>query len=99
MHVLENDFGRTAYPFVGGHELLGKVTAIGDAVSRVQVGDIIGVGCFVDSCLSCNSCKSGDEQYCEGGGIVGTYGGVRGKYGRVPGNQVSERSEASQSTS
>jgi uncharacterized zinc-type alcohol dehydrogenase-like protein len=50
------------YPLVPGHEIVGKVTAVGSAVSKFKVGEIAGVGCFVDSCRTCKSCKAGDEQ-------------------------------------
>jgi uncharacterized zinc-type alcohol dehydrogenase-like protein len=54
-----------------GHEIVGKVTA-GSAVSKFKVGEIAGVGCFVDSCRTCKSCKAGDEQLCDEG-MTGTY--------------------------
>jgi len=79
-----NDFGMTRFPFVGGHELFGKVTEVGKSVTKVKLGDFVGVGCLVDSCLDCKSCKKDNEQYCTNG-FVGTYDGVR-KHGRVPGN-------------
>lgn len=84
-HSGHNDWGRTRYPFVGGHELFGRVVEIGSAVTKVQVGDLVGVGCIVDSCLDCASCHKGNEQYCNKG-MTGTYGGTR-THGRVPGNQ------------
>lgn len=49
---------------VPGHELLGKVTEIGSKVTKFKVGDHVGVGCFIDSCLDCDSCKEGNENYC-----------------------------------
>jgi uncharacterized zinc-type alcohol dehydrogenase-like protein len=49
------------YPFVGGHELLGRVTEVGPDVTKVKVGDYCAVGCMVDSCLNCESCKEGEE--------------------------------------
>jgi uncharacterized zinc-type alcohol dehydrogenase-like protein len=55
-----------------GHEIVGKVTAVGSAVSKFKVGEIAGVGCFVDSCRTCKSCKAGDEQLCDEG-MTGTY--------------------------
>jgi uncharacterized zinc-type alcohol dehydrogenase-like protein len=51
---------------------IGKVTAVGSAVSKFKVGEIAGVGCFVDSCRTCKSCKAGDEQLCDEG-MTGTY--------------------------
>ena len=56
--------GTTTFPIVAGHELLGKVTEIGNKVTKFKVGDICAVGCFVDSCLNCDLCHKGDEQYC-----------------------------------
>lgn len=61
VHYAENDWGITQFPIVPGHELLGKVTEIGDKVTKFKVGDHVGVGCFVDSCLDCSYCKDGDE--------------------------------------
>ncbi len=84
-HVGKNELGGCVYPFVGGHELLGRVTEVGPDVTKVKVGDYCAVGCMVDSCLNCESCKEGEEQYCDLG-LTGTYNGVR-KHGRVGGNQ------------
>jgi alcohol dehydrogenase (NADP+) len=74
LHTARNDWGRTAYPVVPGHEIVGEVIATGSAVSRHAVGDIVAVGCLVDSCLACGTCHAGDEQYCEKG-ATGTYSG------------------------
>ena len=63
------------YPFVGGHELLGKVVEVGTGVTKVKVGDHVTVGCFVESCLNCEFCKDGDEQYCDK--MTQTYNDVR----------------------
>jgi uncharacterized zinc-type alcohol dehydrogenase-like protein len=60
---------------VPGHEIVGKITQVGAKVSRHTVGDLAGVGCFVDSCRACRSCKEGIEQYCEGH-IAFTYNGT-----------------------
>lgn len=57
-----------------GHEIVGRVTAVGNAVTGFKVGDLAGVGCMVDSCRSCASCQEGEEQYCEQG-FTGTYNG------------------------
>jgi alcohol dehydrogenase (NADP+) len=54
VHVGQNDFGITSYPCVPGHEILGKVKEIGDKVTKFKVGDLVGVGCFVDSCRDCS---------------------------------------------
>jgi uncharacterized zinc-type alcohol dehydrogenase-like protein len=85
VHVGNNDMGSTVFPFVGGHELLGKVTEVGKSVTKFKIGDIVGVGCMVDSCLNCSQCDNGDEPYCMGG-MTGTWNADR-KHGRVPGNK------------
>ena len=72
LHTARNDWGHTAYPVVPGHEIIGRVTAVGSQVTRVQVGDRVGVGCLVDSCRGCAACGKGWEQYCEKG-ASGTY--------------------------
>lgn len=64
LHVVKNDLGGTRYPVVPGHEIAGVVTAVGANVSRFKAGDRVGVGCMVDSCRTCASCKEGLEQYC-----------------------------------
>ncbi|SIS90148.1 NAD(P)-dependent alcohol dehydrogenase [Neptunomonas antarctica] len=74
IHQAENDWGNSIYPVVPGHEIIGRVTSIGPNVTQYKVGDIVGVGCMVDSCCSCSSCHAGLEQYCENG-MVGTYNG------------------------
>ncbi|GAA3894971.1 NAD(P)-dependent alcohol dehydrogenase [Halomonas cibimaris] len=73
LHVAYNDWGSTRYPIVPGHEIVGKVTAVGKNVTRVAVGDAVGVGCMVDSCGSCAACHDGVEQYCLNG-VTMTYG-------------------------
>jgi uncharacterized zinc-type alcohol dehydrogenase-like protein len=67
LHTARNDWGFTTYPVVPGHEIVGKVIKVGNAVQKVKVGDIAGVGCFVDSCRECKSCKQDLEQYCSNG--------------------------------
>lgn len=74
LHTARNEWGNTVYPVVPGHEIIGRVTAVGAEVTRFKVGDIAGVGCLVDSCQRCSSCAEGLEQYCENG-WVGTYNG------------------------
>ena len=74
LHTARNDWGGTKYPVVPGHEIVGKVTAIGSEVTKFKVGDLAGVGCLVDSCQTCSSCKQDLEQYCLNG-FTGTYGG------------------------
>jgi len=72
IHTARNEWGGTHYPFVPGHEIIGRVSVVGDKVTQFKAGDLVGVGCLVDSCRSCNSCKEGLEQYCENG-WTGTY--------------------------
>jgi uncharacterized zinc-type alcohol dehydrogenase-like protein len=76
IHFVENDLGVTVYPVVPGHEIIGRVTAVGRDVKSYNVGDTVGVGCMVDSCRTCSACESGLEQYCERGGMTATYNGV-----------------------
>lgn len=64
IHFVDNDWGMTVYPVVPGHEIIGRVTAVGAEVGRFQVGDLVGVGCLVDSCRECDRCRQGLEQYC-----------------------------------
>ncbi|HEX8533628.1 MAG TPA: NAD(P)-dependent alcohol dehydrogenase [Allosphingosinicella sp.] len=74
LHTARGEWPGTRYPCVPGHEIVGEVTAVGDAVTRFSQGDLVGVGCMVDSCLSCASCREGLEQYCERF-FTGTYNG------------------------
>ena len=75
IHFVENDWGMSEYPVVPGHEIIGRVTAVGPEVAGYKVGDLVGVGCMVDSCRTCSACESGLEQYCAEG-MTGTYNGV-----------------------
>ncbi|HSI77463.1 MAG TPA: NAD(P)-dependent alcohol dehydrogenase [Lunatimonas sp.] len=74
LHTVRNDWGGTIYPTVPGHEIVGKVTQVGNEVTGFKVGDLVGVGCLVDSCRTCGSCKKDLEQYCLNG-FTGTYNG------------------------
>ncbi len=74
LHTARNEWGGTKYPNVPGHEIVGRIIKVGDHVTKFKVGDLAGVGCMVDSCRTCESCKEGLEQYCEVGNI-GTYNG------------------------
>jgi len=74
LHTVRDEWGGTQYPCVPGHEIVGTVSAVGSDVTRFAVGDTVGVGCLVDSCGHCASCKEGLENYCENG-WTGTYGG------------------------
>jgi uncharacterized zinc-type alcohol dehydrogenase-like protein len=64
IHTVRGEWGPQSYPLVPGHEIVGRVTAVGDKVAKFKVGDTAGVGCMVDSCGRCESCKRGWEQYC-----------------------------------
>src|ERR1700712_674971 len=64
IHSARNEWGGTHYPYVPGHEIVGRVSAIGGTVTKYKVGDLVGVGCLVDSCRHCASCYDGLEQYC-----------------------------------
>jgi alcohol dehydrogenase (NADP+) len=72
LHTARNEWKGTVYPCVPGHEIVGKVTAVGSSVTKFKVGDLAGVGCMVDSCGECDHCKQGLEQYCTPG-FTGTY--------------------------
>lgn len=74
LHTARNDWGGTKYPSVPGHEIIGRVTRVGSAVSKYKEGDLVGVGCLVDSCGECESCRKDLEQYCRNGS-TGTYNG------------------------
>jgi alcohol dehydrogenase (NADP+)/uncharacterized zinc-type alcohol dehydrogenase-like protein len=74
IHTIKGHWGKQQYPQVPGHEIAGIVTAVGKKVSKFKVGDKAGVGCMVNSCMECESCKKGEEQHCETTGMTGTYG-------------------------
>ncbi len=74
LHAAKGEWGDVNRPFVPGHEIVGKVKAVGSSVTKYKVGDSVGVGCLVDSCLSCHECEDGLEQYCNH--WVGTYMGM-----------------------
>jgi uncharacterized zinc-type alcohol dehydrogenase-like protein len=65
IHTARSEWGPTAYPCVPGHEIVGIVKAVGKKVKRFKVGDLAGVGCMVNACGKCRSCKSNEEQFCE----------------------------------
>lgn len=69
LHTARNEWHFTVYPCVPGHEIVGKVARIGDHVSKFKIGDLVGVGCMVDSCRECEYCKEGVEQFCEKGNV------------------------------
>lgn len=70
LHFARNEWGMTIFPVVPGHEIVGRVTAVGDHVKKFKVGDLAGVGCLVDSCRECDNCKVGLEQYCTQGAVM-----------------------------
>lgn len=72
IHVARNEWHGTNYPIVPGHEIIGRIIEIGNAVQKFKIGDLVGVGCLVDSCETCESCQEGLENYCENGS-TGTY--------------------------
>jgi len=74
LHTVRNEWRNTLYPSVPGHEIVGRVVAVGSQVRGFKAGELAGVGCLVDSCGHCPSCGEGLEQYCENG-FVGTYNG------------------------
>ena len=67
LHMARNDWGGTVYPVVPGHEIIGRVIAVGPDVTRYQIGDHVAVGCLVDSCGDCDQCHHGEEQFCRHG--------------------------------
>ncbi len=86
IHQARDEWGGSIFPMVPGHEIVGTVAAVGKDVARWKTGDTVGVGCFVDSCRSCEACRDGEEQFCvegmtltyngyERGGKIPTYGG------------------------
>ena len=86
IHQVRDEWATGIFPMVPGHEIVGRITKIGSAVTRFKVGDLAGVGCFIDSCRECPECKAGLEQYCQVGanwtynaherdGKTPTYGG------------------------
>src|SRR5579875_906162 len=75
VHHARAEFGHTYYPIVPGHEIAGTVTATGDAVTKLRVGDHAGVGCLVDSCRECADCDAGLESYCRAGKVL-TYNAI-----------------------
>ena len=80
IHTGRNEWPGTLYPCVPGHEIVGRVTSVGPEVTRFKAGDLVGVGCMVDSCRTCATCQQGLEQYCLNG-FTGTYNGADKKLG------------------
>jgi len=82
LHAVHNDWGGTFYPIVPGHEIVGRITNVGESVTKFKVGDLAGVGCIVDSCRECDHCHEGEEQYCESGWTV-VFNAIDKKHGGV----------------
>lgn len=74
IHQVRDEWGGTSFPITPGHEIVGDVLEVGADVSKFKVGDTVGVGCFVDSCMDCEACQDGEEQFCSQG-VVATYNG------------------------
>ncbi len=72
IHQVRDEWGGSIFPMVPGHEIVGRITEVGAHVSKFKVGQLAGVGCFVDSCRTCPSCLAHEEQYCDSG-MIGTY--------------------------
>src|SRR3984893_14342709 len=67
LHITRNEWGGTTYPCVPGHEIVGRVVTVGNAVKKFKKGDLVAVGCMVDSDRTCANCRAGLEQFCESG--------------------------------
>ncbi len=67
LHQIRDEWGGSKYPMVPGHEIIGRVSKIGRQVQKFKIGQLVGVGCMVDSCRECENCRNGLEQYCTGG--------------------------------
>ena len=82
LHQVRNEWQGTVYPIVPGHEIVGRVTRVGQHVKKFKAGDLAGVGCLVDSCRECDNCEKGLEQFCRNGS-TGTYNAKDKKSGGV----------------
>ncbi len=76
IHQVRSEWGPARYPMVPGHEIVGRITAVGARVKNFKAGELAGVGCMVNSCQQCGNCKNGNQQYCEKGKVVWTYNSV-----------------------
>ena len=86
IHQVKNEWGNTVYPCMPGHEVVGRVKSIGASVTRHQVGDLVGVGCMIDSCRQCEPCTAGEQNYCEGpNSWLATYNGPMVPAAKAPG--------------
>ncbi len=82
LHFVRGEWGNENWPVVPGHEIVGRVTAVGDEVEGFAVGDLAGVGCMVDSCRTCSACEEDLEQFCENGNTL-TYGSPDAQIGGI----------------
>lgn len=88
IHQVKNEWSNTVYPCVPGHEVVGRVTRTGPGTTRHAVGDIVGVGCMIDSCRHCDPCHAGDQNYCEGpNSWLATYNGPMVPAALAPGGK------------
>jgi uncharacterized zinc-type alcohol dehydrogenase-like protein len=86
IHQVKNEWSNTVYPCLPGHEIVGRITRVGSAVTQHRVGDLVGVGCMIDSCGSCGPCLAGDQNYCEGpNSWLATYNGPMVPAAKAPG--------------
>jgi uncharacterized zinc-type alcohol dehydrogenase-like protein len=86
IHQVKNEWSNTVYPCLPGHEIVGRITHKGSAVTQHDIGDLVGVGCMIDSCGECGPCLAGDENYCEGpNSWLATYNGPMIPAEKAPG--------------
>jgi uncharacterized zinc-type alcohol dehydrogenase-like protein len=86
IHQVKNEWSNTVYPCLPGHEIVGRITRTGSAVSKHRVGDLVGVGCMIDSCGNCGPCRAGNQNYCEGpNSWLATYNGPMIPSAKAPG--------------
>lgn len=90
LHAVRDEWGGTAYPIVPGHEIIGRITAVGSEVTKFKIGELAGVGCIVDSCRECERCEEGEEQYCESGWTV-VFNSYDKKHGTITYGGFSEK--------
>jgi uncharacterized zinc-type alcohol dehydrogenase-like protein len=70
LHAAKNEWGGTKFPIVPGHEIVGRISKVGNQVTKFKIGDLAGIGCIVDSCRKCEHCIEGEEQFCEPGNTI-----------------------------
>lgn len=82
LHAARNDWGGSVYPLVPGHEIVGRVSKVGEHVTKFKVGELAAIGCMVDSCRECEYCRQDLEQFCEPGNTI--VFGSPDKHGTAP---------------